>query len=150
MKEHKISPLGSCLPVLITIPVFFGFYSMLRNAIELRGIPFLWAPDLTLPDTVVTIAGFPINPLPLLMGASQLWQSHLTPPSPGMDPGQQKIMRYMPLLFIAIFYRMSSGLNLYYTVSNLLTIAQTKITKMGPDPASSPAKPAAPAPQKKK
>ena len=134
LKEHKISPLGSCLPMLISIPVFFGFYSMLRNAIELRGIPFLWAPDLTLPDTIGHIAGFQINPLPLLMGASQLWQSHLTPPAPGMDPGQQKVMRYMPLLFIAIFYRMSSGLNLYYTVSNLLTIAQTKITKMAPIP----------------
>jgi YidC/Oxa1 family membrane protein insertase len=84
------------------------------------------------------------------MGASQLWQSHLTPPSPGMDPGQQKIMRWMPLLFVGIFYGMSSGLNLYYTVSNLLTIAQTKITKMGPDPAASPAKRVAPAPQKKK
>jgi YidC/Oxa1 family membrane protein insertase len=150
LKEHKISPLGSCLPMLITIPVFFGFYSMLRNAIELRGIPFLWAPDLTLPDTIFSIGGFPINPLPLLMGASQLWQSHLTPPSPGMDPGQQKIMRWMPLLFVGIFYSMSSGLNLYYTVSNLLTIAQTKMTKMGDDPAAGPARPAAPAPQKKK
>jgi YidC/Oxa1 family membrane protein insertase len=67
-----------------------------------------------------------------------------------MDPGQQKIMRWMPLLFVGIFYSMSSGLNLYYTVSNLLTIAQTKITKMGPDPAGSPAKRLAPAPQKKK
>jgi YidC/Oxa1 family membrane protein insertase len=150
LKEHKISPLGSCLPMLITIPVFFGFYSMLRNAIELRGVPFLWAPDLTLPDTILVVAGFPVNPLPLVMGATQLWQSYLTPPSPGMDPGQQKIMRWMPLLFVGIFYRMSSGLNLYYTVSNLLTIAQTKMTKMGADPAASPARLLAPAPQKKK
>jgi YidC/Oxa1 family membrane protein insertase len=150
LKEHKISPLGSCLPMLISIPVFFGFYSMLRNAIELRGVSFLWANDLTLPDTIFSISGFPINPLPLLMGASQLWQSHLTPPSPGMDPGQQKIMRWMPLLFVGIFYRMSAGLNLYYTISNLLTIAQTKMTKMGPDPAAIPVKPLAPAPQKKK
>jgi YidC/Oxa1 family membrane protein insertase len=152
LKEHKISPLGSCLPMLITIPVFFGFYSMLRNAIELRGVPFLWVPDLTLPDTVCQLPGlnFPIRPLPLLMGISQLWQSHLTPPAPGMDPAQQKMMKWMPLLFVGIFYGMSSGLNLYYTVSNLLTIAQTKITKMGPDPAASPAKPAAAVPQKKK
>ena len=150
LKEHKISPLGSCLPMLITIPVFFGFYSMLRNAIELRGAPFLWAPDLTLPDTIFIVAGFHVNPLPLIMGATQLWQSLLTPPSPGMDPGQQKIMRWMPLLFVGIFYRMSSGLNLYYTMSNLLTIAQTKMTKMGADPAAGPAKPVAPAPQKKK
>jgi YidC/Oxa1 family membrane protein insertase len=140
-KEHKINPLGSCLPMLITIPVFFGFYSMLRNSIELRGVPFLWAQDLTLPDTVLIIAGFHINPLPLLMTLTQLWQSHLTPPSPGMDPDQQKIMRWMPLMFLFIFYRMSAGLNLYYTVSNLLTIAQTTWTKMGADPAATPGRP---------
>ena len=82
MKEHKVNPMGSCLPMLIQIPVFFGFYSMLRNAIELRGIPFLWASDLTLPDTIATLSGFPINPLPLIMGVTQIWQSHLTRPPP--------------------------------------------------------------------
>ncbi len=65
-----------------------------------------------------------------------------------MDPGQQKIMRWMPLMFVGIFYQMSSGLNLYYTVSNLLTIAQTKITKMGPDPAGRPARRGRRAPEK--
>ena len=136
MKEHKVNPMGSCLPMLIQIPVFFGFYSMLRNAIELRGVPFLWAPDLSQPDTVAYIAGFPINPLPLIMGATQLWQSHMTPPQPGMDPGQQRLMRFMPVIFIAFFYRMSAGLTIYWTVSNLLTIAQTYFTKMGDDPAA--------------
>jgi YidC/Oxa1 family membrane protein insertase len=132
MKEHKVSPLGSCLPTVIQIPVFFGFYYMLRNAIELRGVHFLWAHDLSQPDTVAYLpfmAGFPINPLPIIMGATQLWQSHILPPSPGMEPGQQKMMRYMPLLFVAMFYRMSSGLVLYWTVSNLLSILQTNITK---------------------
>ena len=127
-KQHKVSPLGSCLPTLLQLPVFFGFYWMLRGAIELRGAHFLWAFDLSQPDTVGLIAGFPINPLPLIMGATQLWQSHMMPPSPGMDPGQQKLMRWMPLMMIALFYRMSAGLTLYWTVQNLLSILQMKLT----------------------
>jgi YidC/Oxa1 family membrane protein insertase len=149
MKEHKVSPLGSCLPTLIQIPVFFGFFYMLRNAIELRGVHFLWVHDLSQSDTVAYLpflGGFPVNPLPLLMGATQLWQSQILPPSPGMDPGQQKMMRYMPLLFVAMFYRMSSGLVLYWTVSNLLSILQTKMTKMTDETAP---KPAAVVPRKK-
>ena len=63
------------------------------------------------------------------MGGTMLWQSHLTPPSPGMDPMQQKMMRYMPLMFLFILYNYSSGLALYWTVQNLLSIAQTKLTK---------------------
>jgi YidC/Oxa1 family membrane protein insertase len=134
---------------MIQVPVFFGFYYMLRNAIELRGVPFLWAHDLSQADTVAflpILGGFPINPLPIVMGATQLWQSHILPPSPGMDEGQQKMMRWMPLLFVAMFYRMSSGLTLYYTLSNLLSILQTKMTRMTDDTA---AKPAAVAPKKK-
>ncbi len=153
MKEHKVSPLGSCLPTLIQIPVFIGFYYMLRNAIELRGVGFLWVHDLSQPDTVAYLpealpflGGFPINPLPLIMGATQLWQAQILPPSPGMDPGQQKIMRYMPLMFIAILYRMSAGLTLYWTVQNLLSILQTKMTRMTDEAA---AKPAALVPKKK-
>ena len=86
------------------------------------------------PDTLFIIPGldFPFNLLPLLMGASMLWQSHLTPPAPGMDPAQAKMMRYMPLLFLVFLYNFSAGLALYWTVSNLLTIVQTKLTKSSP------------------
>jgi YidC/Oxa1 family membrane protein insertase len=129
LKEKKVSQFGSCFPTLLQIPVFFGFYWMLRNAIELRGAHFLWAYDLSQPDTVAFLGGFPVNPLPLIMGVSQLWQAQLTPPSPGMDPGQQKIMKFMPLMFIALLYRMSAGLTLYWTVQNLLSILQMKLTK---------------------
>ncbi len=142
MKEHKVSPLGSCLPTVIQIPVFFGFYYMLRSAIELRGVHFLWAHDLSQSDTVgylPFLGGFPINPLPIIMGATQLWQSLILPPSPGMEPGQQRMMRYMPLLFVAMFYKMSSGLVLYWTVSNLLSILQTKITRTTDETAAKPA-----------
>jgi YidC/Oxa1 family membrane protein insertase len=137
-KEHKINPMGSCLPTLLQIPVFFGFYWMLRNAIELRGVSFLWAYDLSQPDTVAHLGGLPINPFPLIMGATQLWQAQLMPASPGMDPGQQKIMKFMPLMFIALLYRMSAGLTLYWTVQNLLSILQTKITKTNEPPRPAP------------
>jgi YidC/Oxa1 family membrane protein insertase len=139
LKEHKVSQLGSCLPTLLQIPVFYGFYWMLRNAIELRGAHFLWIFDLSQPDTVAHFAGFPINPLPLIMGATQLWQAQMTPPAPGMDPGQQKIMRFMPLMFIAFLYQMSAGLTLYWTVQNLLSIVQMKLTKNIGVPAPAPA-----------
>jgi YidC/Oxa1 family membrane protein insertase len=128
-KKNKVSPMSGCLPVLIQTPVFIGFYTMIRSAIELRGAHFLWVADLSKPDTLFMIPGidFPFNLLPLLMGASMLWQSHLQPPSPGMDPAQQKMMRYMPLLFLVILYNYSAGLALYWTVNNLLTILQTKL-----------------------
>ena len=131
MKENKVSPVSGCFPMLIQIPVFFGFYNMLQSAIELRGVPFLWASDLSTADTIFVIpgVGFPVNPLPLIMGVTMLWQSHLTPPSPGMDPVQQKIMKYMPLMFMFFLYSFSAGLTLYWTVQNLLTIAQMKLTK---------------------
>ena len=153
MKENKVSPLGGCLPMLLQIPVFFGFYRMIQSAIELRGASFLWACDLSKPDTVYVIPGFdfPVNPLPLLMGATMLWQARLTPPSPGMDPMQQKIMKYMPLMFLVILYKFSAGLTLYWTVQNLLTIAQMKLTKSKDPVASAGPKALAPSiPTKKK
>ncbi len=141
MKEHKVSPLGGCLPMLLQIPVFIGFFTMVRSAIELRGAQFLWACDLSKPDTLFFIPGvnFPFNPLPLIMGATMLWQARLTPPSPGMDPAQQKIMKYMPLIFLFVLYNYSAGLTLYWTVQNLLTIAQTKLTRAKSGASAAPA-----------
>jgi YidC/Oxa1 family membrane protein insertase len=133
MKENKVSPLGGCLPVVLQIPVFFGFYRMLQTAIELRGAHFLWACDLSQPDTVFYLAGFPINPLPIVMGITMLWQAQLTPPSPGIDPGQQKIMRYMPMMMVVFLYNFSAGLCLYWTAQNLLSITQMKLTRTPPN-----------------
>jgi YidC/Oxa1 family membrane protein insertase len=137
-RKHKVSPMSGCLPMAIQMPVFIGFFTMIRSAIELRGARFLWIADLSKPDTLCMIPGtnFPFNLLPLLMGGSMLWQSHLTPPSPGMDPAQAKIMRYMPLMFLVFLYNYSSGLALYWTVNNVLTVVQTKLTKMSQAPAS--------------
>jgi YidC/Oxa1 family membrane protein insertase len=144
MKEHRVNPMGGCLPVLLQMPVFFGFFLMIRSAIELRGAGFLWACDLSKPDTIFFLLGIPINPLPLLMGVTMLWQARLTPVAPGMDPMQQNIMKYMPLMFLFILYNFSSGLTLYWTVQNLLSIAQMKITKAKDDPAATAAAPAKP------
>jgi YidC/Oxa1 family membrane protein insertase len=147
-KKNKVNPMSGCLPMVIQMPVFIGFFTMLRSAIELRGASFLWAVDLSKPDTLFMIPGLtfipilstpeglPFNLLPLLMGGAMLWQSHLTPASPGMDPTQQKMMRYMPLIFLLFLYNYSSGLALYWTVNNMLTILQTKMTKnLGVPPA---------------
>ena len=149
-KENKVNPMGGCLPALIQMPVFIGFYAMIRTAIELRGAHFLWVTDLSKPDTLFLIPGinFPFNLLPLLMVGVMVWQAHLTPPSPGMDPAQQKMMRYMPALFLVFLYTYSSGMALYMFVSTLLGIIQTKITKTTPTPAATPA--LTPAPKKKK
>ena len=155
-KKHKVNPMSGCLPMLVQMPVFFGFFTMIRGAIELRGAHFLWATDLAKPDTLLMIPGLtfipfmstpeglPFNLLPLLMVGVMLWQSHLTPPSPGMDPSQQKIMRYMPLIFLAILYNYSAGMSLYMVVSTLASVLQTKMTKNLKDPAA-PATPAGPA-----
>jgi YidC/Oxa1 family membrane protein insertase len=149
-KENKVNPMGGCLPALIQMPVFIGFYRMIRSAIELRGAHFLWVSDLSKPDTLFLIPGifFPFNLLPLLMVGVMVWQAHLTPPSPGMDPAQQKMMRYMPALFLVFLYNYSSGMALYMFVSTLLGIIQTKLTKTNPVPATTPA--LTPASKKKK
>ncbi len=155
-KEHKVNPAAGCLPMLIQLPIFIGFYRMLQSAIELRGASFLWAYDLSQADTVWIIPGlnFPLNPLPLIYGVTMIWQARLTPPSPGMDPAQQQMMKYMPVVFLFILYYMPAGLTLYWTVQNLLTIAQTKLTRSNDAAAgtkiTAPARPAPVAPPARK
>ena len=151
-RKHKVSPMSGCLPMLIQMPVFFGFFTMLRSAIELRGAHFLWVTDLSKPDTILMIPGldFPFNLLPLLMVGVMVWQAHLQPPSPGMDATQAKLMRYLPLIFLVFLYNYSSGMALYMTVSTLMSVLQTKVTKMNQAPAVATATPALTPPAKKK
>ena len=121
-KEHKINPFGGCLPMLVQIPVFFALFAMLRSAIELRGAPFLWIKDLSQPDTIFHVAGFPLNPLPVAMTIASVWQMKLTPQTG--DTQQQKMMAFMPLMMLFFFYTTSSGLVLYWTVQQLLSVLQ--------------------------
>ncbi len=134
-KEHKVNPMGGCIPILITIPLFVGFFAMLQSASELRFEPFLWAHDLSAPDTIAHVWGFPINIMPLLMGATMVIQMRLTP-SPTTDNMQLKVMQFMPILFTIFCYNFSCSLALYSTVNGLFTIIQQLIVnKYSKDPA---------------
>jgi YidC/Oxa1 family membrane protein insertase len=136
-KEHKVNPMGGCIPVLITIPLFVAFFAMLQGTAELRFQPFLWAQDLSAPDTIDHIYGFPVNIMPLLMGVTMFYQMKLTP-SPSMDNMQAKILKFMPFFFTAICYNFSCALALYSTINGLFTIVQqlvvNKYSKEDPTP----------------
>jgi len=121
-RTEKINPLGGCLPILVQIPVFIALYWVLLGSVEMRQAPWLgWIQDLSVRD--------PYFILPLIMGASMLVQFKLNPSPP--DPMQAKIMMLMPIVFTVMFLWFPSGLVLYWTVNNLLSIAQQwQITKM--------------------
>ena len=124
-REHKVNPLGGCLPMLIQIPVFFALFNVLRSAIELRYAGFLWVGDLSGPENLfqgmIPIVGS-LNILPLIMAATQAWQQHLTPT--GGDPAQQKMMMFMPLIMLMFLYSMPSALVLYWTANQVMMIVQ--------------------------
>ena len=122
-KKHRVNPMGGCIPILLTMPFFFGFFIMLRSAAELRFESFLWASDLSSPDTVGHIMGLPINIMPILMGATMIFQMKLTP-QPTVDNAQAKIFKFMPWMFTLFCYNFSCALALYSTVNGLFTIGQ--------------------------
>ena len=136
-KTRKINPVGGCFPILLTIPFFMGFFTMLQSAAELRFSPFLWALDLSAMDTVAWIPlGFtslPLNIMPILMGATMVIQMHLTP-SPSMDNMQMKMMRFMPYIFTLFCYTFSCALSLYSFINGLFTIGQQLVINRMKDP----------------
>jgi YidC/Oxa1 family membrane protein insertase len=118
-RERGVNPASGCVPMLLTMPVLFAFYSMLSVAIELRGAPFVgWIKDLSTYD--------PWFVTPVLMGATQFVQQRMTPATG--DPMQQRMMMFMPLIFMTMFIWAPSGLVLYWTVSNLWAIGQQVLT----------------------
>ncbi len=121
-KENKVNPLGGCLPLLLQMPFFFGLYSALINSIDMWNVPFmLWIKDLSMPDTLFTIAGFDIHLLPLLMTGSTYIQQMQTMVDTGNQ--QQKMMMYMmPAVLLFVFWTMPSGLVLYWFLQNLYQI----------------------------
>ena len=132
-KKYNISPLGGCLPMLLQIPIFFAFFYVLQTAAELRGAHFLfWVTDLSQPDTVCHIMGLPLNILPFIMAASMIAMMKMSP-SAG-DPMQQKIMKFMPLMFFLFCYTYPSALALYWTTTNIISIIQTLIIRRLPQP----------------
>jgi YidC/Oxa1 family membrane protein insertase len=131
-RDYGVNPFSGCLPILIQIPIFFGFYGMLGIAVELRNSPFLWVSDLSQPDTIGHILGFPINILPLVMAGSMVWQMGISPKTG--DAMQQRILMFMPVIFIAFAYNYASALSLYWTTQNLFSIVQLYLTRNKPLP----------------
>ena len=131
-KEHGVNPLSGCVPILLQMPLLFALFTVFRSSIELRGAPFiLWIKDLSRPDAVfdlginVPLYGSQVAILPILMGVTMFIQMKSTPtPQSG---GQQKFMMYfMNGFFVLIFNQFPSGLVLYYTLFNILTVLQQK------------------------
>lgn len=115
-KKHGANPLGGCLPLLLQIPVFFAIYRVLLNAVELKGADWaLWITDLAHMD--------PYYILPILMGATMYYQQRITP-SNFTDPMQEKIFKFLPLIFTFFFVTFPAGLVLYWSVNNIFSIAQ--------------------------
>jgi YidC/Oxa1 family membrane protein insertase len=133
-KQYGINPVGGCLPMMIQIPIFFGLFKMLGQAVELRNAKFLWVKDLSQPDTIahLPLLGWPVNISPLCMAATQVWLMAMTPKTG--DPTQRRIMMFMPLIFLFICYNFAAALALYYTAQNLFSILQFYQNKRQPMP----------------
>jgi YidC/Oxa1 family membrane protein insertase len=131
-KDYGINPVGGCLPMMIQIPIFFGLFKMLGQAVELRNASFLWVKDLSQPDTVAVLFGLPINVIPLCMAATQIWLMAMTPKTG--DPTQRRVMMFTPLIFLFICYNFAAALALYYTTQNIFSIVQFYYNKRQPMP----------------
>ena len=116
-KKEKINPVAGCLPILVTIPIFFALYTVLRESVELRQAPFIgWIHDLSAADPYFVLPAIYV----LVMLATQ-W---MMPQQPGMDPTQAKMMKFMPLMFAVMFAFFPAGLVVYYIVNGLCRLAQ--------------------------
>lgn len=115
-KKNNANPMGGCLPILMQIPIFFAIYRVLLNAIELKGADWiLWINDLSIMD--------PYFILPILMGVTMYLQQKLTPTT-FTDPMQEKIMKFLPLIFTFFFVTFPAGLTLYWFVNNVCSVVQ--------------------------
>ncbi len=158
-KEAGVNPLGGCLPVLLQMPLLFAMFYVFRSSIELRQQSFLWAKDLSLPDSILDLGfsiplyGDHIALFPILMGGAVYLQQKITPTTQTNE--QMKIMMYIfPVMMLLFFNNLPSGLGLYYLMFNVFSIAQTfyinKTTTTEDLPEITPAKPAPKPPKKKK
>ena len=135
-QEEKVNPMAGCLPILLQIPIFYALYKVLMLSVEMRHEPFiLWIRDLSAPDplTPVNLFGYlhftppqflALGVLPILLGIT-MWLQFKLNPAP-MDPVQQQVFSIMPWVLMFVMAPFAAGLQLYWTVSNLLTIAQQK------------------------
>jgi YidC/Oxa1 family membrane protein insertase len=125
------------MPLLLQLPFFYAFYTVLTVAIEMRGANWLWVTDLSQPETIA------IRLLPLSMIGTQFLLTKMTP-TPSADPAQQKMMMLMPLMFGVLFWSASSGLVLYWLTGNLMGIMQQWFFNRMSGPVPAPAAPVKP------
>lgn len=127
-KKNGTNPMSGCLPMVIQIPIFIALYTAFSDTVDLWNSPFLWIKDLSEPDTVFTtpklvfIGALSINILPLIMVATQVVQSKMTTVS--TDPNQKMMMYMMPFIMLYFFWSMPAGVTMYWTMQNILSIAQ--------------------------
>ena len=125
-KQYGINPVGGCLPMMIQIPIFFGLFTMLGQAVELRNAKFLWVKDLSQPDTLFVIpgmgwvpilgiagVGLAVNILPIVMGATQVWLMRMTPKTGGSNPAPGDDVHASNLLVFLLQFCGSSGIVLH-------------------------------------
>lgn len=117
-KKHGVNPMGGCIPLLIQMPFLYAFYRVIAVTVELRHANWLWVSDLSQPEH------FALHPLPLIMVVTSFGLMKMTPTQAGADPNQQKMMQFMPLMYLFFFWYQSSGLVLYWLTGNLVGIAQ--------------------------
>jgi len=132
-KEHGVNPMGGCLPLLLQMPILIALFTVFRTTIELRHAPFIWwITDLSAPDTIFTlpfavpIYGQYVNVLPVIMALSTILQQKMSGSASSSNPQQKMMMYMMPIMFFFMFNQFPSGLNLYYTLFNFLTVVQQK------------------------
>ena len=130
-KEHKVSPLSGCLPMLLQLPVFFALWSAISHVVELRGARFLWIKDLSLPDRLAKLPlGLDLNILPILMAAAMFMQTKLSQPKvrqAGPNPFSGPLMS---VIFGVMFYQVPAGLVLYWLTNSLVSVLWYKIAKV--------------------
>jgi YidC/Oxa1 family membrane protein insertase len=133
-KKNGVNPVGGCLPMLLQMPFLYAFYKVLGVSTEMRGAHWLWVSDLSQPETLA------IHLLPILLVITQFMQQKMTP-QPGVDPSQQKMMMFMPLMFGYMFYFASAGLVLYWLTGQAVGIVQQWLLNIAmPSVAAPPAK----------
>lgn len=131
--KSGVNPMGGCIPLLLQMPFFLAFYKVLSTAIELRGAPWLWIPDLSQPE----VHWFKV--LPIIMLVTQVLMTKMTP-TPSTDPAQARMMMIMPVVLTAMFYSSPSGLVLYWLTGNVVGIVQQYFfNRMSPVAAPAPA-----------
>jgi YidC/Oxa1 family membrane protein insertase len=115
-RDYKVNPFGGCLPMLLPLPVLFALFFVFQNTIEFRGVPFLWLPDLARHD--------PLFIIPIVMGLSMFTMSKIGQKGLPSTPQTAMMLYFLPVMMTFLFFRFPSGLNLYYTVQNLVSIPQ--------------------------